>query len=98
MSIIHDVDEFIETHKEHKRFRVYYHKGTICVSCNVVGEIIIKRKEKSGNVHYDLYTKDFVMITVDHILPKSRGGSNDIGNLQPMCQHCNSRKGNTVDV
>ena len=31
--------------------------------------------------------------TVDHIVPLSRGGTNDIGNLQPMCWNCNRKKG-----
>lgn len=32
-------------------------------------------------------------LTVDHIVSVAEGGTNDVSNLQTLCQSCNSRKG-----
>ena len=32
-------------------------------------------------------------LTIDHIVPRSRGGTDDLHNLQTLCRSCNSWKG-----
>ena len=39
----------------------------------------------------------FKAMDVDHIQPLSKGGNNDLNNLQLLCRQCNARKGNKID-
>lgn len=36
--------------------------------------------------------------TIDHLIPRSRGGKNFVGNLAPCCRSCNSRKGSMLVI
>ena len=36
-------------------------------------------------------------MTKDHILPRSKGGIDDISNYQTMCKPCNEVKGNKLE-
>lgn len=46
--------------------------------------------EKFGNVCLDC--GESKPLTVDHIIPVSKNGTSDIGNIQPLCLSCNSAK------
>ena len=57
--------------------------GYACIYCGVrAGDVAAGRR---------LSKRDF---TLDHILPRSRGGKNTWGNTACACQPCNQRKGN----
>lgn len=56
-----------------------------------VKDVIIKRDggkcRKCGTTQY---------LTVDHILPKCEGGTNDFSNLETLCRVCHNRKDNSL--
>lgn len=101
LSVFDSVQKFYEKRRgfqKHRRLKVFWNKGCTCVWCGLTGNKIVKSKI-GKQIHYDLYYwgKDKrVLITVDHIIPQSLGGSWDLSNLQPMCSKCNSKKGNTI--
>jgi 5-methylcytosine-specific restriction endonuclease McrA len=56
--------------------------GGVCQLCGAVaGDIVLGRR---------------VRLTVDHIIPRSKGGSNEPDNLQAHCNVCNEGKGDSL--
>lgn len=102
LKIYESIRHFYGTHKgfkNHRRFRVFWKKGVRCRGCSLEGNAIVKTKWKDGSIHHDLYhwsKSKKILMTVDHIIPKSYGGKNDLNNLQPLCEKCNSKKGNQL--
>lgn len=92
------LEELQTKYSRHKRLKTFAKKGLKCVGCDRVGKYLIAAKDRSGSIHIDLYTKDFELMTVDHIKPKWLGGTYDIENLNPMCCFCNTEKGGDYDV
>ena len=94
-------------YREHKRLKVFVHKGRECVQCHREGVFLLITKELKGKrpqYHVDLYTKDFILMTVDHITPRyickqagwSRQAIERLTNKQTMCTGCNNKKGHST--
>ena len=86
------------------RYDVFKKYGTVCPKCGLKASFygIEKHwteKEKTP-YHLNLYGIDKdgneILFTKDHIIPKAKGGKNNIDNYQTMCEPCNVAKGNTI--
>jgi hypothetical protein len=103
---------FIKVNKETKaftvpmgshRYELFATKGIRCADCDIEGTYFALEKDindSTSRFHLNLYGKDEygneVMITKDHILPKSKGGENRLSNYQTMCYKCNQKKADKV--
>lgn len=86
---------------------VVFGKSCTCVTCGAVGTFYAKEIIKSDyhsaikenrppRYHFNLYAMvdgEEVLMTKDHITPKSKGGKNILSNYQTMCTVCNFEKG-----
>lgn len=75
-------------------------KGTTCVKCGTEGLFFALEVGRGDtHPHLNFYTKTdgkYDLMTKDHIIPKSKGGPNELENYQPMCCKCNREKGNDM--
>jgi len=83
------------------RLLTFLYKGTKCVECGVEGKFFSLDNTKIGDSkHINLIGVDTngeeVLMTSDHIYPKSLGGSDKINNRQTMCDKCNVEKWHQV--
>jgi hypothetical protein len=64
-----------------------------CVSCGREGTHF-RMERDIGHIdpHMNLYSDDGILMTKDHVVPKSKGGANSLNNYQTMCEICNSLK------
>jgi len=85
------------------KWRVFKDKGVKCKHCGRQGKVVLLEKSFKNNdpPRFNLYAiKDdgsLLLMTIDHIVPKSRGGSNELNNLQPLCCECNGKKDNKTE-
>jgi 5-methylcytosine-specific restriction endonuclease McrA len=82
------------------RYKNFFINGYKCIECGIEGQFwALERFEKENRYHLNLYAIDEngkeVLMTKDHIVPKSLGGKDELENYQPMCCTCNEKKGNS---
>lgn len=53
----------------------------------------VRRAVYERDGHVCLHCGSTEKLTVDHIFPVSRGGADDLSNLQTLCHSCNAKKG-----
>ena len=51
-----------------------------------------KRRRSAGVCHYCGRQVGARALTMDHVVPLSRGGRSNKGNLVPACKECNNKK------
>lgn len=82
-----------------QRFQTFFTKGLKCACCGIEGKYFGKEKDfNAARYHLNLYALDEsgneVLMTKDHIVPRSKGGTSELYNYQTMCVKCNIAKGN----
>jgi len=92
------------------RYIVMKRDNCTCQHCGRVGTVMLLERmmpldNNPKNIyrepHFNLYhvqpDGSMILMTMDHIHPKSRGGRNSIENYQLLCEPCNRKKKNKVD-
>lgn len=88
----------LQEYGDHRRLSLYLKKGTKCHGCGIDCNRLIKAKSCDGSIHVDLYDSELkVMLTVGHIIPKSKGGKMTDDNIRPLCHICNHKEGFTIN-
>ena len=78
------------------RLKLFFNNHT-CVKCGIEGKFFAMESNGNDNPHFNLYAIDNgkeILMTKDHIIPKSMGGKDKMDNYQTMCIRCNMEKGN----
>lgn len=71
------------------RRRVFREGDYTCAECGLIGE---ERRFGGGGYGYPTPIEG-VYLSIDHIVPRSKGGTSERSNLRVLCTPCNTKKG-----
>lgn len=80
---------------------IRYHlfaRSKVCACCGQRGTVMMLDVHGCmfSRAHFNLYAvegKKLILMTKDHIIPRSKGGTDHLDNLQTLCTKCNNKKG-----
>lgn len=101
-NIPHNNPKFLKISKGCRgRFNIFKRDGFKCNCCSRVASFVKVEQKSQSSVFLTLCAlgkrKKHIQFTIDHVIPKSLGGSNSQENRQTMCEDCNTGKGNYIE-
>lgn len=102
----YEVDKISYEVKMHSRRYAMFLHNISCVRCGIIGEFFMLERMTDApprNAHFNMYgldkiTREKVLMTKDHIIPRSVGGADHPDNYQTMCSVCNQDKGASLEA
>lgn len=90
--------ERVKRSSDYQRFAVMSRGPLKCYCCGIEAtHFSIERHRNDHVYHINCYSNDSMM-TWDHIIPKSLGGSNHPDNGRVACEPCNGKRGNEMSM
>lgn len=84
------------------RYLNFIKNGFKCVRCGLKGQYVKLECNSRNGYHLNVYGVDEngieVLLTKDHIYPKSKGGLDNIKNYQVLCEVCNGKKSDNSPI
>jgi 5-methylcytosine-specific restriction endonuclease McrA len=96
------IDDY--TFKTNSQRYFVFNNSTECCCCGIKGKYFALEKSDIKHViwHFNLYGIDDngyeVLMTKDHIVPKSKGGRDILDNYRTMCSDCNNTRKNDEEL
>lgn len=90
--------ERVRAKSEFRRFEVLVQGPLKCFDCGCEAtHFMIERHKNENAYHINAYAGSR-MLTWDHIIPRSLGGSDHVHNARVACEICNVRRGNEMNI